>query len=57
MQPADRSIWDKLAPLTQRERTVRQQDITEELINILTGFDLNTRSVRGAKKYRFRFAP
>lgn len=39
MQSADRNIRDKLAQLNQRERTVRQQEITEELLDILTGVE------------------
>jgi len=37
MQAADRNVKDKLSQLTQRERTVRQEEITEELLDILTG--------------------
>ena len=39
MQAADRNVRDKLAQLTQRERTVRQEEITEELLDILTGVE------------------
>lgn len=39
MQAADRNVRDKLAQLGQRERTVRQQEITEELLDILTGVE------------------
>lgn len=39
MQSADRNVRDKLNDLTSRERTVRQQEITEELLDILTGVE------------------
>lgn len=39
MQSADGNVRDKLNELTSRERTVRQQEITEELLDILTGVE------------------
>lgn len=39
MQAADRNVREKLAQLTRRERTVRQEEITEELLDIVTGVE------------------
>lgn len=39
MQAADRNVKDKLAQLTRREQTVRQEEITEELLDIVTGVE------------------